>query len=1106
MQSYGNYQLDREIATGQGTVVYRARPPGAAGPPTCAVKVFSPNLLTLLDAAAKEELDALYAGLTRAALQRVEIQKKAAAASPCVAPVLDHGQDGTSVWFATPLYPQSLENALSTRVQFGGAALTHLLLSITRGALAIKQTCGRAHGNLKPTNVFVGSTGKVESGAVVVSDPVHGGAAEADTLELADLKAIGQLLYQLVRRKAVTDWESLILPLEVTAEWKAAFGKNAPQWIALCNRLLHHELALADLDLAKLEQEILKLVPKGVGSRVALPLGLAALVVLLGAGGFFGWKLTRKGTLVLNCRLPGATLAIKDATGRATEPAITTTGQPVTRRLKAGSYSVEARYEFKQPPARTNVLSATNIVFTAEVRPQFPTNLDFVFLHGTVAVTSSNVAGATIELTETNGVSLPTAQNWGPSPARFELLPPGRYKFQVSDTRQEHWPAATNLILEPGADLNVAVTLQRKRENEGYVFFKRLSTLPFTVVFGGESNVAPCGFSALAGPRVFTVRVHPWPDLRITNIVVPNETITNLLDLPFAQLSFDTTPTNAEVWASSVNFSNLVGRTPISSRPWPTGEFTFRIWADGYKTNEFRQTLVAGQAFRWATNLVPMGGVVTLRTDLEGTRVSLVTNAALSWLVGTNATNVILPLGTNLLVAEYREGLLGPLLPVTNSVPSALRQTNQLSFQIARATVRVRTGTEAAAIELGGKALPGLSIEGLVRTNEPLAGRITKLHFDTVNFNVPALANGETWTLSTNLIPTLYSLAIAVDPPDAAIEDDRGQQVRTNLLQLQRPWGSYRFIARRPPLDPVTNVVATVEGRIPTQQLRLAHAKVRLRTTQSGLKVFLDSTNADTGLTTPLVDFVLRPGPHQFYFAPAYNLGLATNWPAAPQPFADGTLTETNLPFQFQPDVWTNSVQMALVRVAKGSSIYYVGRLEVTREQYQAVAGAAPVVADLSYLTPQHPVTLVPFQKAAEFCALLSQRDRASLDKDQFQGWAYEIPTQTQWKEFAVADGNSLVNAVFKPPETLQPATETPRSASNSFGLFDLYGNAEEWCRDADGNVITVGGACDRLRPKTQVGADRLISEVLTNSPEGKDFVEKGGAYIGFRVVLQRKP
>src|SRR5208283_2359414 len=101
--------------------------------------------------------------------------------------------------------------------------------------------------NLKPSNIFIQGTGKPKDSQVLVSDPLAGDAKDAAVCELADLRAIGQLIYQFVLRRKVdfsTGW--VILPVEATKEWTGLFEKKTSDWLALCNQLLDPRLSLAD--------------------------------------------------------------------------------------------------------------------------------------------------------------------------------------------------------------------------------------------------------------------------------------------------------------------------------------------------------------------------------------------------------------------------------------------------------------------------------------------------------------------------------------------------------------------------------------------------------------------------------------------------------------------------------------------------------------------------------------------------------------------------------------------------------------------------------------------------------------------------------------------
>src|SRR4051812_7973068 len=113
MASYGSFETNREIASGQGSAVFSAHS-GGENANTYAVKVFS--LQSYLGEESRENLATLLEDLNRSFAERVALQKKAAEVSKHVAPIFDSGSDGSSAWYVTRLYPRSIHKIIEGRV------------------------------------------------------------------------------------------------------------------------------------------------------------------------------------------------------------------------------------------------------------------------------------------------------------------------------------------------------------------------------------------------------------------------------------------------------------------------------------------------------------------------------------------------------------------------------------------------------------------------------------------------------------------------------------------------------------------------------------------------------------------------------------------------------------------------------------------------------------------------------------------------------------------------------------------------------------------------------------------------------------------------------
>jgi hypothetical protein len=98
--------------------------------------------------------------------------------------------------------------------------------------------------------------------------------------------------------------------------------------------------------------------------------------------------------------------------------------------------------------------------------------------------------------------------------------------------------------------------------------------------------------------------------------------------------------------------------------------------------------------------------------------------------------------------------------------------------------------------------------------------------------------------------------------------------------------------------------------------------------------------------------------------------------------------------------------------------------------------------------TGDHPVVIVTFRDAQAFCAWLSRQE----------GRKYQLPTEAQW-EYACRAGNPTESCFGDNPSAMHQYAwsggnsgikthPVGKKLPNAFGLYDMQGNAQQWCSD----------------------------------------------------------
>ncbi|MCA9089219.1 MAG: SUMF1/EgtB/PvdO family nonheme iron enzyme [Planctomycetaceae bacterium] len=216
----------------------------------------------------------------------------------------------------------------------------------------------------------------------------------------------------------------------------------------------------------------------------------------------------------------------------------------------------------------------------------------------------------------------------------------------------------------------------------------------------------------------------------------------------------------------------------------------------------------------------------------------------------------------------------------------------------------------------------------------------------------------------------------------------------------------------------------------------------------------------------------------------------------------------------------------------------YVGATEVTQSQYEQLMGTNPsmfsasgkhkdVVANLE--TGNHPVEMVSWNDAAEFCAKLSQQEqlkpfyfRSGGTVTPLDGNGYRLPTEAEWESACRAGTTTrfwsgdtdqdLISVGWWGKNSDYRTHAVGELKANPFGLWDVHGNVSEWVQDgwdpAFYRKSEGDGAINPSSPFLAVsqrvlrGGPYYHNASICRSSDRPNHSADGDGFIGFRVVL----
>lgn len=187
---------------------------------------------------------------------------------------------------------------------------------------------------------------------------------------------------------------------------------------------------------------------------------------------------------------------------------------------------------------------------------------------------------------------------------------------------------------------------------------------------------------------------------------------------------------------------------------------------------------------------------------------------------------------------------------------------------------------------------------------------------------------------------------------------------------------------------------------------------------------------------------------------------------------------------------------------------FWLGRTEVTQAQFLALMGVNP--SRFTAAGPDAPVERVSWITAMEFCAKLTERERAAGRLP--EGYVYTLPTEAQW-EYAYRAGTTtskpgaLATMSWYEDNSAETTHPVAQLTPNGWGFFDMSGNVLEWCYDwygsyPGGSVTDPAGPAQGYFRMARGGSWRTGLELGRSAARAGGSEAREDYTLGFRLAL----
>ena len=279
MGTFGNFESTGErVRKGHIRLFSARRRDKPKGPDRYVLKLCRPRTDVVTEAEARTQ--------TETFLDTARKQQMLASRSRHWAPVHEYGEVEGGAYAVSDLYARPVSWIIG-KLQVSSKDLFRIIDAVVRGLRDLKEAYGRSHGNLHPGNILLSGIKSISRARVVLTDPLPSRLLKPDSHEMADLSAVGCLIYGLVVGRQFHG----VLPREPAEVW-TSLGKHGETWRALCCQLLESSATRVLVTLEDVEKTLGSMRPPKRRRRTWL---IACLLAVLGGAGvgLFGWKTGR---------------------------------------------------------------------------------------------------------------------------------------------------------------------------------------------------------------------------------------------------------------------------------------------------------------------------------------------------------------------------------------------------------------------------------------------------------------------------------------------------------------------------------------------------------------------------------------------------------------------------------------------------------------------------------------------------------------------------------------------------------------------------------------------------------------------------------------------